>query len=191
MVKEEDGGGASSYGARLAEDYDSIYGDVFDTEGAVDFLADLAPGGRVLELGVGTGRIPCRSPLAGSTCGASMRPPRCSGGSRRSLVARPSRPCAATLAPSTHGVVRLLTWCSYSSTPSTPCPLKTTKSRASPTQPRTWLRGADSWSRRGCPVRLEVAMVSNCGLDGWGAALPVWSSKNTTRRSRSSRRARS
>ena len=80
MVKEEDGGGASSYGARLAEDYDSIYGDVFDTEGAVDFLADLAPGGRVLELGVGTGRIPCRSPLAGSTCGASMRPPRCSGG---------------------------------------------------------------------------------------------------------------
>jgi SAM-dependent methyltransferase len=57
MVKGEHGGGASSYGARLAEDYDSIYGDVFDTEGAVDFLADLAPGGRVLELGVGTGRI--------------------------------------------------------------------------------------------------------------------------------------
>lgn len=48
---------AASYGARLADDYDAIYGGIFDTDGAVDFLANLAEGGRVLEFGVGTGRI--------------------------------------------------------------------------------------------------------------------------------------
>jgi SAM-dependent methyltransferase len=48
---------AASYGARLANDYDAIYAGVFDTEGAVDCLAQLAAGGRVLEFGVGTGRI--------------------------------------------------------------------------------------------------------------------------------------
>ena len=48
---------AASYGARLADDYDAIYGGVFDTDGAVDRLTRLAAGGRVLEFGVGTGRI--------------------------------------------------------------------------------------------------------------------------------------
>jgi SAM-dependent methyltransferase len=48
---------AASYGALLAEEYDAIYEGVFDTEGAVDRLAHLANGGRVLEYGVGTGRI--------------------------------------------------------------------------------------------------------------------------------------
>jgi hypothetical protein len=47
----------AAYGVRLAEDYDAIYGGVFDTDGAVDLLFDLAAGGRVLEFGVGTGRI--------------------------------------------------------------------------------------------------------------------------------------
>jgi SAM-dependent methyltransferase len=47
----------AAYGVRLADDYDAIYGGVFDTEGAVDLLFDLAAGGRVLEFGVGTGRI--------------------------------------------------------------------------------------------------------------------------------------
>ncbi len=54
---KEDRGDTLSYGARLAEDYDSIYGEVFDTEGAIDFVSAMAPRGRVLELGVGTGRI--------------------------------------------------------------------------------------------------------------------------------------
>jgi ubiquinone/menaquinone biosynthesis C-methylase UbiE len=48
---------AASYGARLADRYDDIYGGVFDTDGAVDFLATLAAGGRILEFGVGTGPI--------------------------------------------------------------------------------------------------------------------------------------
>lgn len=48
---------AGSYGLRLAGDYDDIYGGVFDTDGAVDCLAKMAQGGRVLEFGVGTGRI--------------------------------------------------------------------------------------------------------------------------------------
>lgn len=50
----------ASYGALLADEYDAIYGDVFDTEGAVDRLARLADGGRILEFGVGTGRIALR-----------------------------------------------------------------------------------------------------------------------------------
>jgi len=48
---------AASYGARLADEYDAIYGGIFDTDGAVDLLASLAGSGRVLEFGVGTGRI--------------------------------------------------------------------------------------------------------------------------------------
>jgi SAM-dependent methyltransferase len=47
----------ASYGAGLADDYDAIYGGIFDTDGAVDCLSNLAGGGRVLEFGVGTGRI--------------------------------------------------------------------------------------------------------------------------------------
>jgi SAM-dependent methyltransferase len=47
----------ASYGALLADEYDAIYGDAFETEAAVDQLARLANGGRVLEFGVGTGRI--------------------------------------------------------------------------------------------------------------------------------------
>ena len=35
----------------------AIYGDIFDTKGAVDRLAHLSRGGRVLEFGVGTGRV--------------------------------------------------------------------------------------------------------------------------------------
>jgi SAM-dependent methyltransferase len=48
---------AAAYGALLADNYDDIYGDVFDTDGAVDLLTALADGGRVLEFGTGTGRI--------------------------------------------------------------------------------------------------------------------------------------
>ena len=39
----------AAYGGRLADDYDAIYGGVFDTDGAVDLLFELAAGGRVLE----------------------------------------------------------------------------------------------------------------------------------------------
>ena len=48
---------AASYGALLADDYDAIYGDAFDTNTAVDRLAQLTNGSRVLEFGVGTGRV--------------------------------------------------------------------------------------------------------------------------------------
>ncbi|HLI80758.1 MAG TPA: class I SAM-dependent methyltransferase [Candidatus Binataceae bacterium] len=48
----------STYGERIAEIYDSFY-ETFrtDTPAAVEFLAPLAKGRRVLELGIGTGRI--------------------------------------------------------------------------------------------------------------------------------------
>jgi SAM-dependent methyltransferase len=45
------------YGRDIADDYDAIYGEAFDTEGAVECLADLADGGNILELGIGTGRL--------------------------------------------------------------------------------------------------------------------------------------
>jgi SAM-dependent methyltransferase len=47
----------STYGDRAAADYDSLYETLFDVEGAVDFLADVAGEGPALELGIGTGRI--------------------------------------------------------------------------------------------------------------------------------------
>lgn len=48
---------ASTYGERIAEVYDEMYEDLFDRDEVVDVLADLAGGGRALELAIGTGRI--------------------------------------------------------------------------------------------------------------------------------------
>ena len=53
-MPEDDEG---QYGRNIADDYDSIYGEAFDTEAAVDRLAELADGGSILELGIGTGRL--------------------------------------------------------------------------------------------------------------------------------------
>ncbi len=47
----------STYGDQIAGIYDELYDGLFDTAGAVEFLAGLARGGRALELGIGTGRI--------------------------------------------------------------------------------------------------------------------------------------
>lgn len=46
---------ASTYGDRLAGVYDQWFGHVEDA--AIDTLAELAQGGRALELGIGTGRV--------------------------------------------------------------------------------------------------------------------------------------
>ena len=46
---------ASTYGDHLADVYDEWFGDV--DEAAIDRLAELAAGGRALELGIGTGRV--------------------------------------------------------------------------------------------------------------------------------------
>lgn len=54
---------AAEYGRHIAQDYDEVYDGVFDTEGAVSRLGDLAEGGPILEFGVGTGRLAI--PLAG------------------------------------------------------------------------------------------------------------------------------
>src|SRR5438552_2362556 len=54
-----DGYGPATYGDRIAEVYDSLYQDAafLDLPGTVDTLAELAGGGRALELAVGTGRV--------------------------------------------------------------------------------------------------------------------------------------
>lgn len=49
--------GPSEYGDRIADIYDELYGEMFDTEGAVELLAGLAGTGPALELGIGTGRL--------------------------------------------------------------------------------------------------------------------------------------
>jgi SAM-dependent methyltransferase len=48
---------ASTYGDRIALEYDALYGGMFDIEATVGTLAELAGKGPALELGVGTGRI--------------------------------------------------------------------------------------------------------------------------------------
>ena len=47
----------TEYGTKFADEYDATYEGVFDTEGAVACVADLAGDGPVLELGIGTGRL--------------------------------------------------------------------------------------------------------------------------------------
>jgi SAM-dependent methyltransferase len=49
---------ASEYGASgIAEEYDDLYAEEWDTDGAVRTIAELASGGPLLELGIGTGRL--------------------------------------------------------------------------------------------------------------------------------------
>ena len=48
----------SSYGASgIADEYDDLYAEEWETAAAVDRLAELAAGGPVLEFGIGTGRL--------------------------------------------------------------------------------------------------------------------------------------
>jgi SAM-dependent methyltransferase len=47
----------AAYGRAFADVYDDWYSDVSDTASTIEALATLARGGRVLELGVGTGRL--------------------------------------------------------------------------------------------------------------------------------------
>ncbi len=47
----------SSYGDSFADVYDEWYHGISDVESTIETLAELAGGGRVLELGVGTGRL--------------------------------------------------------------------------------------------------------------------------------------
>ena len=52
-----EGYGPATYGDRIADVYDALYEKTLDTHGAVETLAELAGGGRVLELAIGTGRL--------------------------------------------------------------------------------------------------------------------------------------
>ena len=52
-----EGYGPATYGDRIADVYDALYEETLDTHGAVETLAELAGGGRVLELAIGTGRL--------------------------------------------------------------------------------------------------------------------------------------
>ena len=47
----------SAYGEAMADVYDDWYAEVSDVEGTVARIAELAAGGPVLELGIGTGRL--------------------------------------------------------------------------------------------------------------------------------------
>ena len=47
----------AAYGEHAAPVYDELFGEMEDTDDAVAFLLDVAGGGPVLELGIGTGRL--------------------------------------------------------------------------------------------------------------------------------------
>jgi SAM-dependent methyltransferase len=67
-----EGYGPGSYGDAIADLYDRFYDGVFDTEGAVERLAELARGGRALELGIGTGRVALPLAVEGVDSSAAM-----------------------------------------------------------------------------------------------------------------------
>ncbi|MCU1361473.1 MAG: putative methyltransferase [Ilumatobacteraceae bacterium] len=60
---------SSSYGDAFADVYDDWYRDLGDIDTTIAFLSDIARGGSVLELGVGTGRlaVPLRAGVASVT----------------------------------------------------------------------------------------------------------------------------
>ena len=47
----------AAYGRRIADIYDELYATTLPTEATVERLAELAQGGAILELGIGTGRL--------------------------------------------------------------------------------------------------------------------------------------
>lgn len=47
----------TAYGTEIADEYDELYEDMFETDTAVACLTELAGDGPVLELGIGTGRL--------------------------------------------------------------------------------------------------------------------------------------
>ena len=57
MMNDVEGYSASTYGDGFADVYDDWYADVSDVDATVAAVAELAAGGRVLELGIGSGRI--------------------------------------------------------------------------------------------------------------------------------------
>jgi SAM-dependent methyltransferase len=52
-----EGYGPATYGDRIADTYDELYAETLDTDRAVEALGELAAGGPVLELAIGTGRL--------------------------------------------------------------------------------------------------------------------------------------
>lgn len=52
-----DGYDETTYGERFVDVYDAWYGDLTDTDACVAAVSELAAGGPILELGVGTGRL--------------------------------------------------------------------------------------------------------------------------------------
>jgi SAM-dependent methyltransferase len=52
-----EGYGPATYGDRIADVYDAFYEETLDTDRAVEALAELASGGPVVELAIGTGRL--------------------------------------------------------------------------------------------------------------------------------------
>ena len=67
-----DGYDTTTYGERFADVYDEWYHDVSDVGATVAALLDLAAGGAVLELGVGTGRLAIPLAEAGQTHGVRV-----------------------------------------------------------------------------------------------------------------------
>lgn len=67
LTPRMDNYGPSTYGDRIAEVYDEMYGHMADVSVVVDLLAELAEKGRALELGVGTGRVALPLAAAGVT----------------------------------------------------------------------------------------------------------------------------
>lgn len=56
-MTDPEGYDAATYGDRIADAYDELFGGAFDLAGTVDLLAELAGDGPALELGIGTGRV--------------------------------------------------------------------------------------------------------------------------------------
>ena len=128
--------------------------------------ASPATGGRrVLELGVGTGRlaVPLATPARrASTSPASTRARRCSA---RLAAQRPRR--AVTAVSATWSTTSRPARSTSSSSPTTRCSTSTGRRasrRASPPSPRGWRRAEGSSSRRSCPrTRRAPARSWRCG----------------------------
>ena len=141
----------TTYGDSIADDYDDMYEHVYDTDSAVAFVADLAQGGSVLELGIGTGRLAL--PLAQR--GVEVHGVDASPAMLDKLRTKPGAD-KIEVTTGDFATVQLRRgtsrWSCSRSTRSLRYPTKTPRSPSSRTQPATSHRAADSSSRLGFPT---------------------------------------
>ncbi len=151
-----DGYDHQSYGEAFADVYDEWYHDVSDVAATVaGLLAFVDVGGRILELGVGTGRLAVPLAEAGAAIGVTVVGVDSSPSMLAGLAKRDPSRARCGGAAATWSMMRQTGRSTWRSWRTTPCSISP-PTGSTPSVSRRWrsdlLPVADSWWKRSCPT---------------------------------------